>query len=184
MQDTQAQLKDKSLGLLRSYIKDKKVLDIGCVGQVELWARHEYIKTQKPNFLLGVDIVDADKDNFECKDFCKEEDAKYIYEKYGKFDIVVLFDILEHIDNTGLFIEHLRYIIDKNTLILISTPNAISEKWTTKMASQGQTQCNPDHVHWFDWQTLSHLFKRYGYESVQVVSGKLEPRLVQIFKRK
>jgi hypothetical protein len=93
-----------------------------------------------------------------------------------------MFDVLEHIDNTGLILNNLRYLTNKETLILISTPNAISEKWTIKMKNQGHTQCNPDHVHWFDWQTLSHLFKRYGYKSVEITSDKLDPRLVQIFK--
>ena len=175
-------MKDKSLMILDKYIKDKKVLDVGCVGQVEVWARHEYIKKLKPSMLIGVDIVKADKPNVECKNLCLEEDAQYMFDKYGKFEIIVMFDVIEHIDNTGAIINNLRKLTDKDTLILISTPNAISPKWLNQMQSIGKTKINPDHIHWFCYQTLSYLFKRYGYKSVEVVSDKTEPRLVQIFK--
>lgn len=182
MADTPAQLKDKSLGLLRKHIKGKKVLDVGCVGQVEVWARHEYIKNLKPSELIGVDIVKADKPNVEQRDLCLYDDALYMHEKYGKFEVIVMYDVIEHIDNTGSIIKNLQMLTDKNTLILISTPNAMSPKWLNQMKSGGHTKINLDHVHWFCFQTLSYLFKRYGYKSVEVVSDKLEPRLVQVFR--
>lgn len=177
-------MKDKSLETLEKYVKNKKVLDIGCVCQIEKWARYDYIKSLNPYLLIGVDIVESSRENVECKDLCKKEDAFYMYDKYGKFDIIVMYDVIEHIDNTGLILENLKFLTRKDTLILISTPNAISDKWLNQAKSLKRTKINPDHVHWFCYQTLSYLFNRYGYKSIEVVSENLEPRLVQIFKER
>ena len=77
---TKSEKNDKSLQALRTYIKEKRVLDVGCVGQVEKFARHEYIKKQNPSFILGIDIVESSKDNTEVCDISDENDAKYLSE--------------------------------------------------------------------------------------------------------
>ncbi len=185
--ETEAMKRDKSLQILKKHVPGKKVLDVGCVGQADKWTRHNYIVDLNPSFVLGIDITiteDMNQDNIEYCDITDENNIEYIYHKYGKFDIIVLYDILEHIDNVGLAIDNLEYITNHNSKILISTPNAISDKWVNQMKQNNRTNINPDHIHWFCYQTLEYLFKRYGWKTLNVVSGRLEPRLVQVFGRK
>ena len=185
--ETEAIKNDKSLQILKKHVPNKKVLDVGCVGQADKWTRHNYIADQKPSFLLGIDITvteDMNQDNIEYCDITNKVDVNGISSAYGDFDIIVLYDMLEHVDNVGLAIDNLKYITNDYSKIFVSTPNAISDKWVNQMKQNNRTNINPDHIHWFCYQTLEYLFRRYGWETLNIVSEVTEPRLVQIFWRK
>jgi len=103
------------------YLNNKKILDIGC-GTGEFLKNYYDLKNQ----CLGIDI----QRNFKFKNKIgfnlKNIDIKnFIKNNKKKFDIVFLFEFLEHLnlsDRKFLF-KNLYKLLNKNSLIFISTIN-------------------------------------------------------------
>jgi 2-polyprenyl-3-methyl-5-hydroxy-6-metoxy-1,4-benzoquinol methylase len=186
-----AMIEDKSLQAIIKYVPRKKVLDVGCVGMSEKWQRHQFIKGYKPKELLGIDynkpqiksMKKKKRYNIEWADITDRERMEYITNKHGKFEVVIVLDTLEHIDNCGDALNGLSIVTDTGGLVVTSTPNATSYKWADQVRDTGRSNINKDHVHWFCEQTLNALFNRYGFILERRLSNKLEPRLVMIFRR-
>ena len=103
------------------YLKNKKILDIGC-GTGEFLKNYHDLKNQ----CLGIDI----QQNFKLKNrigfTLKNIDIRnFIKNNKKKFDIIFIFEFLEHLnlsDRKFLF-KNLSNLLNKNSLIFISTLN-------------------------------------------------------------
>ena len=103
------------------YLKNKKILDIGC-GTGEFLKNYHDLK----NKCLGIDI----HQNFKFKNkigfTLKNTDFKnFIKNNKKKFDIIFIFEFLEHLsfsDRKFLF-KNLFKLLNRNSLIFISTLN-------------------------------------------------------------
>lgn len=110
---------------LQAFLNDaKKIVVIGSGT-----ATFEWFATQnnKNSDLLFV----ASEFDRECVEWCKEhrsrQNIKYtslsvleLKEKYGNFDLAILVDVIEHIDNYGSFLSSFSSLADK---AVITTPN-------------------------------------------------------------
>jgi len=96
------------------------VLDIGCgTGDLADYYKGEY---------LGVDISDVAvqlaKDSRRKDARFKEVDLlKPLAEGLGKFDTIVLAEVLEHIDDDTVLFENIKKVANNNATIIISVPN-------------------------------------------------------------
>ena len=103
------------------YLKNKKILDIGC-GTGEFLKNYHELSNQ----CLGIDI----QQNFKFKNkigfTLKNTDFKdFIKNNKKKFDIIFIFEFLEHLsfsDRKFLF-KNLFKLLNRNSLIFISTLN-------------------------------------------------------------
>ena len=103
------------------YLKNKKILDIGC-GTGEFLKNYHDLNNQ----CIGIDI----QQNFKFKNkigfTLKKTDFKnFINNNKNKFDIIFIFEFLEHLnlsDREFLF-KNLFKLLNKNSLIFISTLN-------------------------------------------------------------
>ncbi len=103
------------------YLKNKKILDIGC-GTGEFLKNYHDLKNQ----CLGIDI----QQNFKLKNkigfTLKNTDINnFIINNKEKFDIIFIFEFLEHLnlsDRKFLF-KNLFKLLNKDSLIFISTIN-------------------------------------------------------------
>ena len=98
--------------------KQDKVLDIGC-------GRGEFRKYIKCDFYQGLDFSEeaiklALEENANIKNESVQEHAKYNQEKY---DAVVLFEVIEHLDNFKEVLEAGLKCLKPNGLLIISAPN-------------------------------------------------------------
>lgn len=149
-------------------IKGKKVLDVGCLASYEqnIMKRHkEYRKATDQ--IVGVDInqdfldkakQQGVKDLFYC-DATNKKDVESIVEKFGKFDIVIASDVIEHIGNHTLFVDNLKLAMRDNGSLFLTVPNMRGIRWF-HMFYKDKIKINPDHVCWFDVITLSILLGR------------------------
>jgi hypothetical protein len=80
-----------------------------------------------------------------------------------KFDVILATEIIELLNNPGLFLEGVKQCFNDNTEIIITTPNALR---ITGMYHQwrGYGFVHPDHTCWFSCYTLSNLHLRYQYK--------------------
>ena len=98
-------------------IKDKKVLDFGCG-----FGNYTSFFTHSKNSVIGLDIHDIRSKNH--RDFTlKVYDGYDIPFKSNSFDIVVSFDVIEHIEHDLHSIKEMYRILKPGGQIFIATPN-------------------------------------------------------------
>ncbi len=83
------------------------------------------------------------------------------------FELVLLTEVIEHLNNPGRFLEALRPMFHAQTELLISTPNATSLGNIISNFHNTET-VNPDHNFWFSYHTLRSLLDKFGYQIKQV----------------
>lgn len=168
--------------LLEKHCKGKDVLEIGCVGQAYKFRIHEAIKKTKPSFLMGIDIQ---KDGIENgKKLGHNVEAISIEDEAidRKFDVIVMTEVIEHLNNCGRAIENIKKMMNKDSILIITTPNCFAPKWLQQIQSKGKTNTNIDHVMWFDRQTLTSLFGRFNMK-IQFLGDILHATIIAIVRR-
>ena len=107
------------LGL--SHFKKASILDVGC-GEGHLLSRIS-LHVEKQN-LTGMDIHQYNE-NFEFS-FLKHnlnETTDYLTHR---FDIILATEVIEHIENPRFFLREMCRLLNKNGILIISTPNLYS----------------------------------------------------------
>ena len=174
------------------YLKNKKILDIGC-GTGEFLKNYHDLKNQ----CLGIDI----QQNFKLKNkigfTLKNTDINnFIRNNKKKFDIIFIFEFLEHLnlsDRKFLF-KNLFKILNKDSLIFISTINKniiskffvidVAEKYLKLLPknthdekyflkpSEIQNLANSNKLHLIDvsGMTYNPLFKNFKLSKIDLVN--------------
>ena len=174
------------------YLKNKKILDIGC-GTGEFLKNYHDLNNQ----CLGIDI----QKNFKFKNkigfTLKNTDIKnFINNNKKKFDIIFIFEFLEHLnlsDRKFLF-KNLFKLLNKNSLIFISTLNKniiskflaidVAEKYLKLLPknthddkyflkpSEIQNLANNNKLHLIDvsGMTYNPLFKSFKLSKIDLVN--------------
>lgn len=91
-----------------------------------------------------------------------------------KFDIITMWDVLEHIDKADEFLEKCSKLQISNGLLVLQVPQIDSyfaKKYKDKWKMMGL-----DHVNYFSKDTITRILKRYGYE-VKTIRSSLELKL-------
>lgn len=164
------------LNFVIEYTKGKDVLHLGCVDeglselkiQHGLWLHKHLLETTKS--LYGVDV------NRQGIEWMRLQGIPNLYladiEEIGlieeivsqKFDLILLTEVLEHIDNPGKLLTSIRPLFQPETEMLVTVPNATSlanliGNW------QGSEYVHPDHNYWFSKHTVLSLFNKFGYSA-------------------
>jgi 2-polyprenyl-3-methyl-5-hydroxy-6-metoxy-1,4-benzoquinol methylase len=81
----------------------------------------------------------------------------------GSFDIVTMFDVIEHVPDPIGFIAEATRILKKDGLLLINTPDAQS-LWARMWGSRWQLIMPPEHIHYFSPENLGNYLSHNGYQ--------------------
>ena len=127
--------------------RGKRVLDAGCgagYGSAEL--------AQTADSVVGVDrapeAVDFARATYGLPNLRFEQaSCEALPHPGGSFDLVVAFEVIEHLDNWREFLLEAHRVLAPAGQIVISTPNKL---YYTE--SRGPTGANPFHVHEFDFE--------------------------------
>lgn len=131
---------------------NKRVLDIGCgLG----WGA-EYLAKKKAKQVIGIDRSGA-AINYARKKYpwpnlvFKTLEAQKIRRLTGSFDLVVAFELIEHLPKSAVrqFITDIEKILKPGGRVMISTPNKLITRFK-----------NPYHVQEFTAKELKQLFSR------------------------
>jgi SAM-dependent methyltransferase len=142
--------------------RGKRVLDAGCgsgYGSAEL--------AQAADSVVGVDrapeAVDFARASYALPNLRFEQaSCEALPHPGGSFDLVVAFEVIEHLDNWREFLLEARRVLAPAGQIVISTPNKL---YYTE--SRGPTGANPFHVHEFDFEEFqSELRGVFPYVSM------------------
>jgi ubiquinone biosynthesis O-methyltransferase len=126
--------------------RGKRVLDAGCgagYGSAELARTAESV--------VGVDrapeAIEFARAHYAARNLTFEEaSCEALPHGGGSFDLVVAFEVIEHLENWRGFLEEARRVLAPNGQLVVSTPNKL---YYTE--SRGPHGANPFHVHEFSF---------------------------------
>ncbi|MCK4271409.1 class I SAM-dependent methyltransferase [bacterium] len=82
------------------------------------------------------------------------------------FDVVTLFDVIEHLSRPCLYLQKVHYLLRKGGLLYMETPNfnalprfVLGKKWTV---------FNSLHRSYFTPSTMARMLQRVGFESIKI----------------
>lgn len=155
--------------IILEIIKGKEVLDIGSYGA--------QLKKNKPKLLfnlikeraksvIGVDLKSDDKDIIQ-------GNAETI-NLNRKFDVIIAGDLIEHLDNAGLFLDNMHRHLKDDGILIISTPNTKSLYILKKP--------NETHTCWYCRYTLRYLLKQHGFKvEKEIITFRKRENLIKDF---
>lgn len=123
------------------------------------------------------------KDNFakgELETFLKQGK-----QKEQKYSIILLKNVLEHVISPTSTLKLIKDIMDEETLLCIDVPNDYSS-FQEYLIKNGYTKntwfCPPQHLHYFQFDSIQKLLKGEGFEIVSLQAGfPIEQFLVNDF---
>ncbi len=84
------------------------------------------------------------------------------------FDVIVAGEIIEHLNNPGLFLQGIQRFMNSGSTLLITTVNAYCGFRLLYYALRGKggtaEPVHPDHVAYYSYSTLNLLIKRAGLD--------------------
>jgi Methyltransferase domain len=84
------------------------------------------------------------------------------------FDLVLVSEVIEHLENPGLFLRALRNYMDGSpSQILVTVPNAFRLVTLLKLL-HGVEYVHPDHNYYFSYHTLCALLSKTGFQVTNV----------------
>jgi 2-polyprenyl-3-methyl-5-hydroxy-6-metoxy-1,4-benzoquinol methylase len=180
--------------LIIAMARDKVCLDIGA-GEHDIsyfsekWEHAIYKKQSKK--MVGIDI-NQDLVNFynnkgfdfRCVDACSDADLG------EKFEFIHLGDVIEHVDNPVALIKFCFRHMQKNSALLVSTPNPCFKKFKsiTQMRNDLFFMSNLEHISWIVPTHMLEIVRRsktglnldsillpkYANEALQIFGGSVE----------
>ena len=164
--------------LIKQMCTGKKVLHLGC-------ANYPYTQNSIDNEMLlhydlekcasslygfdfdqpGLDILAANgTQNLYRADLEKLDDVVLT----ETFDVIVAGEMIEHLNNPGLFLTGIQRFMNADTRLVLTTINAYCGMrwfWYGLRGRRGkQEPVHPDHVAYYSYSTLSVLVKRHGLD--------------------
>ena len=157
-------------------IQNKRVLHIGAIGSEgskKLMKRHNMYKNAAAK-IFGIDVNRKlvnkvrEEGNVEIafSDITNNKHVDNVIKNIGTFDHIVMTEVIEHIGNLTLCCDNLYRLLNKGGELYISTPNALSAKWFSKQYNNRDN--NPDHICWFDKNTITELLRRSNLKVIDV----------------
>jgi SAM-dependent methyltransferase len=161
--------------------RDKQVLHLGCVDAGPFFydrlAKGELLHQELSLVAKEVRGIDIDETginllkqqgllNLEVGDVCDPDTLVSLGDK--EYDILLATEIVEHLQNPGLFLSNIRQLMKPgNTRLIVSVPNAYRID-TLKNLLRGIEFIHPDHNYWFSYHTIVTLLIKCGYEIQEV----------------
>lgn len=160
--------------LIKKISAGKKVLHLGCTN-------YPYTQDSIDNGMLL--HFDLEKSASELYGFDFDQEGIDILEKHGAknlyradlekleevqldetFDVIIAGEMIEHLNNPGLFLKGIQRFMNPETSLVITTINAYSAFRFLIYGLRGRGGENepvhPDHVYYFSYKTLSLIIER------------------------
>ena len=155
------------------FANNKVVLDIGC--NVGYGCN---IISEFSNEVVGVDVsrnaISIAKSHYsKPRVKFKLVDGKSLPFKDSKFELILSFQVIEHIVDYKRYISEIKRVLSPNGLVIFTTPNA------NIRLEPGMKPWNPFHVHEFNSYGLNNLLSKF-FAKVQVYGLFAEEELYSI----
>jgi 2-polyprenyl-3-methyl-5-hydroxy-6-metoxy-1,4-benzoquinol methylase len=162
--------------ILKYISEDDDVLDIGCVRHsLERinWQHpdpgewlHAEIR-QKAKTTTGIDMEQQEVAKLKKKGLDVRTANAETFEFNQSFDVIIAGELIEHLSNTGKFLQRCREHVRKDGRIVISTPNPRRIQMLHWYATGNESRVNPDHTIWLDQHVMKELVSRHQFQICQ-----------------
>lgn len=159
------------LDIIKKYIDHNlSVLDIGCgAGTITL-----YIASHYQAEVLGIDISDkAVKACIESSNKLNLTNVKFKRLDFpmgipsGKYDVVLCFEVIEHINNDRLAIHKIYDLLNKNGVVILSTPSANAPLYRLGLVSKFDKKVG--HLRRYTSHQLVRMFEDENFKIISVI---------------
>jgi len=155
-------LRFRELKQLIDPLRHQKLLEIGSAYGFFLdEVRNEFASVQ------GIDITDAGVVHAREQLGLDVVQADFLSYDYGqrKFDVVCLWDTIEHLREPHLYLEKISKLTESGALLAITTADI--ETFNARLRGRHWRMIHPPtHLHYFSSASLSRLLGRYGFEVI------------------
>lgn len=155
------------LQVINKYVSEgQDILDIGCgSGTISFYL------ASKGNIVEGIDI--SDKAIHECKKSAKNLNLSQVTDfrvmdfpnnvpsGEGRFDAVILIEVLEHLPNDRLALKKLYKLLKKNGIIIVSTPSLRAPMYRMGLANSFDKRVG--HLRRYSLESLRNLCENEGF---------------------
>lgn len=149
---------------IKKYKEKGRLLDIGC--NIGLFLK---VAQQEGFEVSGVEI------NKECADYGIKHFNLDIYTDYiediafsdEKFDVITLFDVLEHVPDLHNFISEIARLLKDDGLLVLQSPN-IDSLMATLTKSKWDWLTPPDHLYHFTPEVLTKFLISNGFNIKEI----------------
>ena len=141
--------------------KDRDVLDIGCIDMDKSMYLYNAIKSRARS-VTGIDtqkVRGIIQGNFETMKMKR------------KFSCIIAGEVIEHLDNIGLFLDNCKRHLSPGGKLIITTPNSLSIErivrhiFTGKVKQDSFLKANiNEHTCYFTFEVLERLLYRHGFK--------------------
>ncbi|MDP1695952.1 MAG: methyltransferase domain-containing protein [archaeon] len=148
--------------------RNKSVLDLGIVDHdVKYEQKKDWLHRKLKNVakdILGLDlneeaikilknkgynVVSANAENFNLK---------------NKFEVIVAGDLIEHLNNVGMFLNSVKKHMNKDSIFIATVPNCLSiSNWLELIFFGRIKYINDEHTIWYDANTIKRVFENHGF---------------------
>ena len=161
----------------RKYVKDRKVLDVGCgVGYGSA------LLASIAKEVIGIDIsneaIDYAKQNYlrENVRFHVGDATDLDFLKDEQFDVIASFEVIEHVPNYFQYLSEVQRLLKDDGIFIISTPN---KKYHSPSSEK---PLNPFHVTEFWLDDFKELLKK-NFGNVKLYGQYYNTRIKRIVKK-
>lgn len=159
------------------FIKDKsgKLLDVGCGFGYFVKKILKYPDWQVYGYEISKLAVDFANNKLNLENiYCGKVENANFKEKY--FDIITLWDVIEHIPDPRSMLSYLHKILKDDGILFIHTPNVKIQllKAKIKMLIKGEKKGGhymeaKDHVNIYSPDTIRKLLNRYDFKNIKFI---------------
>ena len=160
-------------GFVGAYIKEKRILDIGCAGPQGFMHRF-IVQKNKSSEVIGLDI---DINNLRGLKNLESDlvlaDAEYLPFKLGVFDCVYMGQLIEHLWYPRELLGEVNRVLREGRIIVIDTPNVYSLDRILSFVLKGKDSLgDPDHKIFYTPASLCRLLGEIGFKVIEITSDK------------
>jgi 2-polyprenyl-3-methyl-5-hydroxy-6-metoxy-1,4-benzoquinol methylase len=160
-----ARLVDR-IELIQRYCRGKRVLDVGCVGHTvppthPLWL-HKRI-AEVASRVVGIDIESEKVEELRKQGYNAIVANALNCDLGEKFDVIVAGQVIEHLDNPGIFLENMKKHLSDGGAFIITTDNAHGAMFVKDYLIK-RPNINPQHCMFFSRETIGELLGRHDLE--------------------
>lgn len=87
----------------------------------------------------------------------------------GCFDVCVLADVIEHTRDPLAFLHTVRRLLKPDGVLFIATPSL--DSWSARLWRQNWMEFKPEHLFYFDTNTIQNALYRAGFDRIVVEPG-------------
>ncbi len=150
---------------IKKYIKSGKLFDLGAGWGHFMLAGKELgydvygVEISEQPYLYCVNDLKLPVDHI---DFFKMDETK-------KFDVITMWDVLEHIDQASPFLEKCNKLTNPGGYLFLQVPQI--DSYFAKKHKDNWKMMGLDHVNYFGKKTITKILEKNGYEVLKIKSS-------------